>query len=94
MKSSFNAIVCASCVLTISLGLQAEPKVPALDPEQRPETIRYESLFPDTIVPLETNLSWKNRFLGNESFNRDESLPSTGPELESDTPDQAGAAGL
>jgi hypothetical protein len=80
-------------MLTISLGLQAEPKVPALDPGQHPETIRYESLFPDTIVPLETNLSWKNRFLGNESFNRDESLPSTGPELESDAPDQAAAAG-
>lgn len=93
MKSSFYAIVCASCVLTISPGLQAEPKVPALDPGQHPETIRYESLFPDTIVPLETNLSWKNRFLGNESFNRDESLPSTGPELESDAPDQTAAAG-
>ena len=93
MKSSFYAIVCASCVLTISPGLQAEPNVPALDPGQHPETIRYESLFPDTIVPLDTELSWKNRFLGNESFNRDESLPSTGPELKSDAPDQADAAG-
>jgi hypothetical protein len=64
LKSSFYTIVCAGCMLTISLGLQAEPKVPALDPGQHPETIRYESLFPDTIVPLETNLSWKNRFLG------------------------------
>ena len=91
MKSSFYAIVCTSCVLTISPGLQAEPKVLVLDPGQHPETIRYESLFPDAIVPLDTELSWKNRFLGNESFNRDESLPSTGPELESDAPDQAAA---
>ena len=93
MKSSFYAIVCASCVLTISPGLQADPQVPALDPGQHPETIRYESLFPKAIVPLDTELSWKNRFLGSESFNRDESLPPTGPELESDAPDQAGAAG-
>ncbi len=93
MKSSFYAIVCASCALTLSPGLQAEPKVPALDPGQHPETIRYESLFPDTIVPLDTELSWKNRFLGNESFNRDESLPPTGPELQSEAPDEAGAAG-
>ncbi|HEY5739801.1 MAG TPA: copper-binding protein [Gammaproteobacteria bacterium] len=93
MKSSFYAIVCAGCVLTISPGLQAESKVPALDPGQHPETMRYESLFPDAMVPLDTELSWKNRFLGNESFNRDESLPSTGPELESDAPDQSSAPG-
>ena len=80
MKPFSYSIACALCVLATSPVLQAEPGMPALDPEQHPPTIRYESLFPDDIVPLATGLSWKNRFLGDERFNRAESLPPTGPE--------------
>lgn len=53
-----------------------------LEVEQHPESPRYESIFPDQVVPLDIRLSWKHRFLGNETFNQDEALPLTSPEFE------------
>ena len=59
----------------------AETKSP-LDISQHPTSPEYQSLFIDQVVPLDTQLSWKRRFLGDESFNVNESLPSTGLVIE------------
>ena len=53
-----------------------------LDVDQHPQSPQYESLFPDQVVPLDTELSWTQRFLGDESFNQNESLPSTSPVID------------
>ena len=53
-----------------------------LDVDQHPASPNYESAFPEKIVPIDTQLSWKYRFLGGELFNAEESLPPTSPELE------------
>jgi Cu/Ag efflux protein CusF len=68
-----------------------------LDVDQHPTSPTYESLFPDTVVPLDTRLSWKQRFLGNETFNADQSLPETSPVIESlsrQSADEAGPGGF
>lgn len=54
-----------------------------LDADQHPASPKYESLFPDDIVPLDRRLSWKQRFLGNETFNSEEALPATSPTVKS-----------
>lgn len=53
-----------------------------LDVNQHPASPQYESLFPDQVVPLDAQLSWKERFTGDESFNAEESLPPTSPVIE------------
>ena len=50
---------------------------PALDPGKHPASPVYESEFGNQVIPLDTGLSWKDRFLGNEEFNTAESLPPT-----------------
>jgi Cu/Ag efflux protein CusF len=69
----------------------------ALDVDQHPTSPTYESLFPDAVVPLDTRLSWKQRFLGNETFNAEQSLPETSPVIESlsgRSVDEAGQGGF
>lgn len=66
------AIVCS--ILIPSPAVAAEP---SLDPGKHPRTPEYESLFEHRILPLDVRLSWKKRFLGNEEFNTEESLPAT-----------------
>lgn len=61
----------------ISPGVAETPS--PLDVDQHPASPNYESLFPDQVVPLDTQISWKRRFLGDESFNVQESLPPTSP---------------
>jgi Cu/Ag efflux protein CusF len=72
-------------IFTFLLGFMvpsgAETKSP-LDISQHPVSPEYQSLFTDEVVPLDTQLSWKRRFLGDESFNAEESLPSTGLVIE------------
>jgi Cu/Ag efflux protein CusF len=64
----------------VSSGAAETPS--PLDVDQHPASPRYESLFPDQVVPLDTQISWKRRFLGDESFNAEESLPSTSPVID------------
>ena len=63
-----------------SISGQAQETSP-LEVEQHPPSPAYESLFPNQVVPLDRKLSWTDRFNGDESFNPDERLPSTGVEL-------------
>jgi Cu/Ag efflux protein CusF len=65
-----------------------------LDVDQHPSSPRYESLFPDQVVPLDTQLSWKHRFLGNESFNAEEKLPSTSPVIDQSSINSAGESSI
>ncbi len=79
-----NRSISTLCIL-IFLGHISSVKAQApspLDVEQHPTSPRYKSMFPDQIVPLDTQLSWKNRFVGDESFNIEELLPPTSPLLE------------
>ena len=69
-------------VLMGNAALAAENMPSPLDVDQHPASPPYESLFPDEIVPLDTGLSWKRRFRGDETFNSDETLPPTSPVLE------------
>ena len=64
-------------VLFASAALAAENMPSPLDVDQHPASPAYESLFPDGIVPLDADLSWKHRFRGDETFNSDETLPPT-----------------
>jgi Cu/Ag efflux protein CusF len=66
-----------------NLVLAGDGKPSPLDVDRQPTSPTYESLFPDAIVPLDTRLSWKQRFLGNETFNADQRLPETSPVIES-----------
>ncbi|MGB5705465.1 MAG: copper-binding protein [Arenicellales bacterium] len=45
-----------------------------LDPEQHPTSPESQKVFPERILPLDTKLSWTNRFNGDETFNEDEVL--------------------
>ncbi len=58
-------------------GLAETPS--PLEPERHPSSPQYESLFPERILPLDTRISWKHRFTGDETFNMAESLPETSP---------------
>ena len=53
-----------------------------LEVKQHPATPRYESLFDEGVLPLDTELSWKHRFSGNEYFNTQETLPHTSPAID------------
>jgi Cu/Ag efflux protein CusF len=74
----------------ISSGTAETPS--PLDVDQHPTSPKYESLFPEQIVPLDTRISWKRRFLGNESFNVDESLPATSPVIDLSPINSSGVA--
>lgn len=84
-KLKFKTMCLAGVFSTVTMisGLQANPDVPALNPAQHPATPKYESIFPGKIVPIDADLSWKRRFLGDERFNAEEALPPTSPELDS-----------
>ncbi|MDH3631713.1 MAG: copper-binding protein, partial [Gammaproteobacteria bacterium] len=69
-------------VLMGNAALAAEDMPSPLDVDQHPASPSYESLFPDEVVPLDTELSWKRRFRGDETFNSDEILPPTSSVLE------------
>jgi len=79
--NGFIATLLISFLLGYLPPATAETSSP-LDVSQHPASPVYESKFPRQVVPLDTRISWKNRFLGGELFNAEESLPSTGPELE------------
>ena len=82
MKNIILRICLVLCTATLSQGIQANSDSSILESESHPESPTYESVFPDKIVPLDAKLSWKRRFLGNETFNTDEALPPTSPELD------------
>ena len=69
-------------VLLGNAALAAEDMPSPLDVDQHPASPSYESLFTDEVVPLDAELSWKNRFRGDETFNSDEKLPPTSSVLE------------
>jgi Cu/Ag efflux protein CusF len=69
-------------VLMGNAASAAEDMPSPLDVDQHPTSPPYESLFPDEVVPLDTELSWKRRFRGDETFNSDETLPPTSSVLE------------
>jgi Cu/Ag efflux protein CusF len=77
---SIMALLSSFLLGYISTGVAEMPS--PLDVDQHPASPLYESLFSDRVVPLDTQLSWKRRFVGDESFNLEESLPSTSPGLE------------
>ena len=90
MKSIKLRIV-TFAVLTTTLTVVAFAQQGAiLDPNSHPLSPKYESLFPDTSIPLDASLSWTNRFNGDETFNDNETLekytgaskPSAVPEPE------------
>ena len=45
-----------------------------LDPAQHPTSAEFQSVYPEKILPLNTKLSWTNRFNGDETFNEIEVL--------------------
>ena len=57
-------------LVTISLGQQPD----SLDATKHPLSPQHQSLFTDPLIPLDTKVSWKDRFKGNEEFNADEML--------------------
>ena len=75
-----SGLIC-SILLVYFVGAQAQSPSP-LEVEQHPDSPEYRSLFPDAVLPLDTGLSWKNRFTGDESFNPQESLPPTSPAID------------
>ena len=76
---SFLALL-GSLLLTYSTSGRSGTPSP-LDVSRYPAAPDYESLFPDRVVPLDGRLSRKRRFPGDESFNREESLPATSPAI-------------
>ena len=46
----------------------------ALDPKLHPNSPDYQSVYPPRIIPLDSKLSWTNRFNGDETFNDNEVL--------------------
>ncbi len=65
-------------VLVILLGLTRTSfaqQAAVLDHEQHPQSSpEYESVFPDNMVPLNAELSWTERFNGDETFNSQQTL--------------------
>ena len=76
MKTHQSLAVVASLVITTlsaSTVVQAQDQS-VLDPTQHPNSPNYQSAYPPKIIPLDTKLSWKNRFKGDETFNENEVL--------------------
>ncbi len=62
-----------SLALTVSVAADAqEPSV--LDATKHPASQEYQSGYPPKILPLDTTLSWTQRFNGDEWFNENEVL--------------------
>ncbi len=78
--SRIIAAVGGSIILGYVIPGLAETPSP-LEPAKHPSSPRYESLFPERILPLDTRVSWKHRFTGDETFNAAEALPETSPAI-------------
>ena len=79
-KTCYRAGLTCLPLLLYYAGGSAQSASP-LDVNQHPPSPRYESLFDEGVLPLDTELSWKNRFSGNEYFNTGENLPPTSPAI-------------
>lgn len=55
--------------LAVSLDSGAAGLASVLDPAQHPESPQYDPVFNQSMLPLDAQLSWKNRFNGDETFN-------------------------
>ena len=76
MKTHQSITVAASLIMTTlaaSTVVRAQDQS-VLDPAQHPNSPNYQSVYPPKIIPLDTKLSWTNRFKGDETFNEDEVL--------------------
>lgn len=68
----FKSMVRLALCLASSHAIAQQAKV--LDPEQHPTSPEVQKIYPEKILPLDTSLSWTNRFNGDETFNENETL--------------------
>jgi Cu(I)/Ag(I) efflux system protein CusF len=72
-------------VLTTQVAISAENQAdtsPVLDPKQHPISPKYESVFTTKMIPLDAELSWTERFNGDETFNTEQMLAQTTTETD------------
>ena len=50
---------------------------PVLDFQNHPRSPEHNDIYTGDLLSLDANLSWKNRFNGDETFNEDEMLPQS-----------------
>ncbi|NIR92504.1 MAG: copper-binding protein [Gammaproteobacteria bacterium] len=55
---------------------QEDQTISVFDAEQHPESPVHSAVYPKAKLPLDVQLSWTNRFKGNEEFNEMETLAS------------------
>jgi len=60
------------------VAAQESQEISVFDVEQHPESPRHSTIYPEAKIPLDTQLSWTNRFKGNEDFNEAETLAANG----------------
>ena len=56
-----------------------------LDSSQHPESAEHIPVYPAPPLPLDTRLSWTERFNGDETFNPNEVLPPVASSLSADS---------
>ncbi|NNC99509.1 MAG: copper-binding protein [Gammaproteobacteria bacterium] len=74
MKLTTVKSVAAAALAAGAVQAAGAQQVSVLDPAAHPASPAFESPFPESILPLDATLSWKNRFNGNEEFNENETL--------------------
>ncbi len=76
-KNHLNGFTRAFIIIPLlggCLSVGAAELSSVLDPEQHPQSPEYQSVLNDAVVPLDSKLSWTERFNGDETFNAKVSL--------------------
>jgi len=72
-KTTVQLSMVAAFTAGLAHGALAQ-QVSVLDPGAHPPSPKFETPFPSEILPLDSSLSWKERFNGDETFNANEVL--------------------
>ncbi len=79
-RKHINGLAKALVIIPIISGFSgagAAESQSVLDPAQHPGSPEYQSVFSGAVVPLDSRLSWTQRFNGDESFNSNQVLVQT-----------------
>ena len=71
-----SRLLAALTVMPALVIAQESQEISVFDVEQHPESPSHSAIYPDAKIPLDAQVSWTNRFKGNEEFNEAETLAS------------------
>lgn len=76
-RSGTVTVLSVTGVLLSLLTFASADEPSVLNPSDHPKSPQYQSLFPSEFVPLDSRLSWTERFNGDENFNSTQVLDQT-----------------